>query len=129
MNISSLQFRRDGFLEEVQQTLTETRLPPQLLELEITDSVLIDGSRQAIELLEVFKRMGVQVALDDFGTGYSSLSYLRDLPTHKVKLDRSFIKDIGDDHRIAAIVQGIYFARPMPLSSLRALPRKLPQTN
>ena len=140
-------------------------MPPQLLELEITESVLLDGSRQVIELLEVFKKMGVQVALDDFGTGYSSLSYLRDLPTHKLKLDRSFIKDIGNDSRIAAIVQGIitmahhmgmcvvaegietpaqlsdlsryqcdilqgfYFAHPMPLDALRSLPKTLPGTN
>jgi diguanylate cyclase (GGDEF)-like protein/PAS domain S-box-containing protein len=165
VNISSLQFRRDGFLEEVQQALAETGLQPQLLELEITESVLLDGSRQVIELLEDLKKMGVQVALDDFGTGYSSLSYLRDLPTHKVKLDRSFIKGIGNDHRIAAIVQGIitmahhmdmcvvaegiettaqlkdlsryqcdllqgfYFARPMPLDALRSLPKTLPEAN
>lgn len=165
VNISSLQFRRDDFLGEVQQALAETGLPPQLLELEITESVLLDGSRQVIELLQLIKKMGVQVALDDFGTGYSSLSYLRDLPTHKLKLDRSFIKDIGNDRRIAAIVQGIitmahhmgmcvvaegietpaqlddlshyqcdllqgyYFARPMPLDTLRSLPKTLPETN
>ncbi|XKH61535.1 EAL domain-containing protein [Halomonas sediminis] len=107
VNISSLQFRRDGFLEDVQQVLTDTGLPPALLEFEITESVLLDGADQAIELIKQLKTIGIQVALDDFGTGFSSLSYLRDLPIHKVKLDRAFIKDILTNRCNAAIVQGI----------------------
>ncbi|RBP28332.1 PAS domain S-box-containing protein/diguanylate cyclase (GGDEF)-like protein [Marinobacter pelagius] len=163
VNISSLQFLRDGFLEEVQKVLADTGLSPVLLELEVTESVLLDGAEPVIELMETLKRMGIRVALDDFGTGFSSLSYLRDLPTHKVKLDRSFIQDIETDHRMAAIVQGVitmahrmnmkvvaegietpeqqqdlarrhcdllqgyYFARPMPLTDLKALPNVLPR--
>ncbi|MCK0715637.1 EAL domain-containing protein [Chromohalobacter sarecensis] len=107
VNISSLQFRRAGFLEDVQQALSESGLPPALLELEVTESVLLDGAEQAIALINRLKAMGIKVALDDFGTGFSSLSYLRDLPIHKVKLDRAFIKDITTDRRDAAIVQGI----------------------
>ena len=107
VNISSLQFRREGFLEEVQLALTETCLPPELLELEVTESVLLDGAGQAIALINALKSMGIKVALDDFGTGFSSLSYLRDLPIHKVKLDRAFIKDIATSRNNAAIVQGI----------------------
>ncbi|MGM0826236.1 MAG: bifunctional diguanylate cyclase/phosphodiesterase [Pseudomonadota bacterium] len=107
VNISSLQFRREGFLEEVQRALAETGLPPEFLELEVTESVLLDGAEQAIELINKLKSMGIKVALDDFGTGFSSLSYLRDLPIHKVKLDRAFIKDITTSRNNAAIVQGI----------------------
>jgi len=162
VNISSLQFLRDGFLEEVQQAIADTGVSPMLLELEVTESVLLDGAGPVIELMQTLKDMGVHMALDDFGTGFSSLSYLRDLPTHKVKLDRSFIQDIETDNRIAAIVQGVitmahhmdmkvvaegietreqqqdlahrhcdllqgyYFARPMPLKELKALPQFLP---
>lgn len=107
VNISSLQFRRAGFLADVQQALNASGLPPELLEVEVTESVLLDGAEQAIELINQLKGMGINVALDDFGTGFSSLSYLRDLPIHKVKLDRAFIKDITTDKRNAAIVQGI----------------------
>ncbi len=162
VNISSLQFLRDGFLEEVQHTLAESGLSPMLLELEVTESVLLDGAEPVIELMQTLKAMGIRVALDDFGTGYSSLSYLRDLPTHRVKLDRSFIQAIETDHRMAAIVQavitmahnmdmsvvaegietreqqqdmarrhcdllqGYYFAKPMSLADLKALPTLLP---
>jgi len=107
VNISSLQFIRDGFLDDVRRVLNETGIPPQLLELEVTESVLLDGTAPVIELMETLKTLGVRVALDDFGTGYSSLSYLRDLPVHKVKLDRSFIEKTATDHRFAAIVQGV----------------------
>jgi len=107
VNISSLQFRRDGFLDEVLGILTETGPPPALLELEVTESVLLDGAELAIELIDTLRGHGVRVALDDFGTGFSSLSYLRDLPIDKVKLDRSFICDTLHNPRSAAIVQGI----------------------
>ncbi|WP_404297523.1 EAL domain-containing protein [Halomonas sp.] len=162
VNISSLQFRRDGFLEDVREALNDTDLPPELLELEVTESVLLDGAESAIELISALKAMGIRVALDDFGTGFSSLSYLRDLPIHKLKLDQAFIKDIGTNRSNVAIVQGIitmahhldlvvvaegiealeqqqdltrrhcdllqgfYFARPMPLEAIMALPNRLP---
>ncbi|MDR5901631.1 EAL domain-containing protein [Halomonas icarae] len=162
VNISSLQFRRSGFLADVQSALDDAGLPPELLELEITESVLLNGAESAIELIEALKGMGVRVALDDFGTGFSSLSYLRDLPIHKVKLDRAFIHDITTSRNNAAIVQGIitmahhlgllvvaegieeqaqqqdldrrqcdllqgfYFARPMPREAVMQLPDRLP---
>ncbi|NMT65010.1 EAL domain-containing protein [Marinobacter orientalis] len=107
VNISSLQFLRDGFLEDVKHTLAESGLSPMLLELEVTESVLLDGAEPVIELMQTLKAKGIRVALDDFGTGFSSLSYLRDLPTHRVKLDRSFIQAIETDHRMAAIVQAV----------------------
>jgi EAL domain-containing protein (putative c-di-GMP-specific phosphodiesterase class I) len=87
--------------------LNETGLPPQMLEMEVTESVLLDGAKPVIELMETLKTMGVRMVLDDFGTGYSSLSYLRDLPIHKVKLDRSFVEKTATDHRMAAIVQAV----------------------
>ncbi|WP_302141550.1 bifunctional diguanylate cyclase/phosphodiesterase [Halomonas alkalicola] len=107
INISSLQFRRDGFLEEVQAILDETGLPPELLELEMTESILLGGAEQAIEMLDTLRGMSITVAIDDFGTGFSSLSYLRDLPIRKIKLDRAFIRDILTSRSNAAIVQGI----------------------
>ncbi len=107
VNISSLQFRRPGFLEEVEQALAESGLAPERLELEVTESVLLDGVTHAIELIRRLGELGVRVALDDFGTGFSSLSYLRDLPIHKLKLDRAFIQDIATNRSSAAIVQGI----------------------
>ncbi|WP_299315727.1 EAL domain-containing protein [uncultured Halomonas sp.] len=162
VNISSLQFRRDGFLADVQAALDDTGLPPELLELEVTESVLLDGAEQAITLINELKALGIRVALDDFGTGFSSLSYLRDLPIHKVKLDRAFIQDIATSRSNAAIVQGIitmahhldlvvvaegieereqqqdlirrncdllqgfYFARPMPREAIIELTGQLP---
>lgn len=107
VNISSLQFRRDGFLNDIQQALNTSGLPPEFLELEVTESVLLDGAERAAVLINQLKTMGIKVALDDFGTGFSSLSYLRDLPIHKVKLDKAFIKDITTNNRNSAIVQGI----------------------
>jgi len=107
VNISSLQFCRDGFLDEVKYALKATGLPPERLELEVTESVLLDGTDPIIELMQTLKTMGVRVALDDFGTGFSSLSYLCDLPTHKVKLDRRFVQKTLENRRMAAIVQGV----------------------
>lgn len=107
VNISSLQFRRDSFLADIQAALDAASLPPERLEIEVTESVLLDGAERAIELINSLKAMGVRVALDDFGTGFSSLSYLRDLPIHKVKLDRAFIQGITTNRSNAAIVQGI----------------------
>ncbi|MFO8047285.1 MAG: EAL domain-containing protein [Halomonas sp.] len=75
--------------------------------MEVIESVLPDGAERVIELINQLKAMGVRVALDDFGTSFSSLSYLRDLPIHKVKLDRAFIQDIATSRGNAAIMQGI----------------------
>jgi EAL domain-containing protein (putative c-di-GMP-specific phosphodiesterase class I) len=107
VNISPLQFRRYGFLEEVRKALEVTGLDPELLELEVTENVLMSGAGQAIETLQEIRKLGVKVSIDDFGTGYSSLRYLRQLPINKVKLDRSFIMDITENPDNAAIVQGV----------------------
>ncbi|WP_404471811.1 EAL domain-containing protein [Vreelandella venusta] len=107
VNISSLQFCRDGFLDDVKHALQASGLPAEQLELEVTESVLLDGTGPIIALMETLTSMGVRIALDDFGTGFSSLSYLCDLPTHKVKLDRRFIQEAQTSRRMAAIVQGV----------------------
>ncbi|MCA1772483.1 MAG: EAL domain-containing protein [Halomonas sp.] len=107
VNISALQFHRDGFIGEVQNILAETGLPAELLELEITESVLFNEADNAIAMLRTLREMKIAIAIDDFGTGFSSLSYLRDLPISKVKLDRTFIQNITDSPSDSAIVEGI----------------------
>lgn len=107
VNISPVHFRRNGFFDEVSQTLEESGLSPEKLELEVTEGLMMAGSEKAIELLQNIRNLGVKVAIDDFGTGFSSLSYLRQLPINKVKIDRSFIQDIAGGRENAAIVEGI----------------------
>ena len=107
VNISTMQFRRRNFVKEVEGILAETGLPGHLLELEVTEGVLMEDARETIELMKQLKALGVSVSIDDFGTGYSSLRYLRDLPASKVKLDISFIRDILTNPDNKAIVQGI----------------------
>ena len=107
VNISPLQFRRPEFIEDVLAVLEVSGLPPEFLELEVTEGVLLSGIDKAISMLKSLRELGVQVAIDDFGTGFSSLSYLRQLPITKVKLDRSFIIDVTTDRGSAAIVQGV----------------------
>ncbi|MCH8500794.1 MAG: EAL domain-containing protein [Aliidiomarina sp.] len=107
VNISPLQFRRTGFVDEVKSVLKASQLPPQLLELEVTESVLLLGADRTIAIMDELRSLGIQVAIDDFGTGYSSLSYLRSLPVNKIKLDRSFIQNLPDNQGDVAIVQGL----------------------
>ncbi|MBU3824851.1 MAG: EAL domain-containing protein [Candidatus Oceanisphaera merdipullorum] len=107
VNISPVHFRRVGFFLEVQRVLEASGLAPQLLELEVTEGLLMSDADQVIEQLVALRNLGVSVAIDDFGTGFSSLSYLRQLPINKVKLDRSFIQNIDQNRANAAIVQGV----------------------
>ncbi|MNM88648.1 Phytochrome-like protein cph2 [compost metagenome] len=107
VNISAVHFLRSNFVDTVRRALDNSGLPAHLLELEITESVLLKNTERAIELLHELKGLGVGLALDDFGTGYSSLSYLKDLPIDKVKIDRSFVQELISDPRDAAITQGI----------------------
>jgi diguanylate cyclase (GGDEF)-like protein/PAS domain S-box-containing protein len=107
INVSALQFRREGFRELVEKTLTQTGLPPENLELELTESVLISNTEVTVPVLQELKAMGVHLALDDFGTGYSSLSYLSQFPVNKVKIDRSFIKAVPANTDDAAITRAI----------------------
>ncbi|MGR2740937.1 EAL domain-containing protein [Billgrantia sp. Q4P2] len=107
VNISPVQFHRSGFVKGILEMLDEARLPPSLLELELTENIMLESTDKAIETLHELRRHGIGVVIDDFGTGYSSLSYLKHLPIDKIKIDRSFISEVISDHRDAAIVQGI----------------------
>lgn len=95
VNVSIPQFRDPDFVDKVKRLLTEYALPPSLLELEITESVVMDEPQIVIDALTDLKEFGVTIAIDDFGTGFSSMSYLQKLPLHRLKVDRSFVKDIG----------------------------------
>ncbi len=107
INISPVQFRTKGLQAILVQALTQSGLAPQRLELEITESLLIENVAETLKSLHNLHSMGVRVALDDFGTGYSSLSYLRSFPFDKIKIDRSFVVDILSDKGCAAIIQAI----------------------
>ena len=106
VNVSARQLVDDNFIEDLGNTLQETDFPPARLELELTESTL-----QLIEtsprLLNEIKAMGVTIAIDDFGTGYSSLSVLKTLPIDRLKIDRSFIRDIPADANDVALVEAI----------------------
>ncbi|MEO5813441.1 MAG: EAL domain-containing protein [Rhodanobacter sp.] len=95
VNVSAVQFRRGDLLETVRRVLTETQLDPTALELEITESLLLRNAAEASIHLDELRKIGVGVAIDDFGTGYSSLSYLHKLPVSRLKIDQSFVCEIG----------------------------------
>ena len=106
VNVSSVQFRQSTFLDDVWQALESTQVDPALLDLELTETVFLDRTDVAIDSISTLREMGVSVSVDDFGTGYSSLSYLKTLPINRLKIDRSFIKDIPceDDGMIAETI-------------------------
>jgi diguanylate cyclase (GGDEF)-like protein/PAS domain S-box-containing protein len=107
VNLSARQFLNERLLATVSEIIEETGTDPALLELEITESLMVRNPDQAAELLHALKMMGVRLALDDFGTGYSSLSYLKRFPFDSVKIDRSFIHDIPYDQDDAAITRAV----------------------
>ncbi len=107
VNVSSVQFKNDSLVQLVMDSLAESGLPPQRLELEITESVLLHDNETTLRVLHQIKTLGVRISMDDFGTGYSSLNYLRRFPFDKVKIDRSFIENIADDPSSLAIVQAV----------------------
>jgi diguanylate cyclase (GGDEF)-like protein/PAS domain S-box-containing protein len=107
VNVSAKQFRGDSFLKDLLATLDETGLDPRLLELELTESVLMKHAASAASILETLRKSGVQVAVDDFGTGYSSLSYLRKFPIDCLKIDQSFVGRIGLAADDASIVTAV----------------------
>ncbi|MCO8168797.1 EAL domain-containing protein [Pseudomonas sp. 21LCFQ02] len=107
VNISAIEFRLGGLVERIRSVLAATGLPPQRLELELTERVVIEDAPSCLELMTALKRLGVRLAMDDFGTGYSSLSYLKDLPFDTLKIDRSFISEIEHSAQGRAIVRAI----------------------
>jgi diguanylate cyclase (GGDEF)-like protein len=106
VNVSAVQLRSAGFARSVISALAFSGVPAGQLELEITESVLMDESETVLKTLRQLRELGIRIALDDFGTGYSSLGYLRRIPVDKIKIDRSFIHDLGN-HDTAAIVRTI----------------------
>ncbi|MBV8634854.1 MAG: EAL domain-containing protein, partial [Burkholderiaceae bacterium] len=107
VNVAAKQIHHKGFVEQVRDTLAITGLPAEFLELEITESSIIENVEESVNKLHQLKQLGISVAIDDFGTGYSSLSYLKQLPVDRLKIDRSFVKDTPDDIDDCAIVRTV----------------------
>ncbi len=107
VNFSARQLRQKNIAELVFKILSETKLDPALLEIEMTENVMIEDSESTMDILEELRRRGVKISMDDFGTGYSSLGYLRTFPLDKVKIDRSFLKHISTDPHDQALVKAI----------------------
>jgi diguanylate cyclase (GGDEF)-like protein len=103
VNISALQFRHESFLASLEQLLARTGADPGRIELEITESALMQVGEDMVERLKRLRRLGFTLALDDFGTGYSSLAYLKRFPIERLKIDRSFVRDLPDDPEDCAI--------------------------
>ncbi|HEX5210797.1 MAG TPA: bifunctional diguanylate cyclase/phosphodiesterase, partial [Pseudolabrys sp.] len=107
VNLSPVQFHSGDLPKVVHQILLETGLPAARLELEITEGVLIGDFNRAVSILRRLKALGVRIAMDDFGTGYSSLSYLQSFPFDKIKIDKSFITNLGQSEQSATIVRAV----------------------
>ncbi len=107
VNLSAVQFRQKDIVDMIGRILKETGLPPPLLELEMTESILMKEADVTIGTLRAIKEMGLRLSIDDFGTGYSSLSYLKRFPIDKLKIDQSFVRDIATNQDDAAIIRTI----------------------
>jgi len=107
VNIAGNQIHHSNLVEVVKNTLEITNCRTEWLELEITEDFILKKTKQAINTLQKLRDLGISLAIDDFGTGYSSLSYLKKLPVNKLKIDRSFVRDISNDMEDAALVQAI----------------------
>ncbi|UPK35332.1 EAL domain-containing protein [Bradyrhizobium sp. 186] len=107
VNLSPLQFRSGNLLSVVTDALKHSGLPPRRLELEITETLLLEKSAQVLATLHALRALGVRISMDDFGTGYSSLSYLRSFPFDKIKIDQAFVRDLGANREAQAIIRSI----------------------
>ncbi|WP_434682211.1 EAL domain-containing protein (plasmid) [Pseudomonas sp. R1-18] len=107
VNLSPVQFKKGGLVDTVRLALEDSGLAPHRLELEITESVLLDNSEDNIRTLRALKELGVGISLDDFGTGYSSLGYLRSFPFDRIKIDKSFVRDMGESREALSIIKAI----------------------
>lgn len=106
-NVSTLQLKNPDFVETIQQILQQIQMPPEKLELEITETAFIEDFDESLHKLQQIRRLGVRVAVDDFGTGYASLKYLKQLPADRIKIDRLFIKDLPDSPNDIAIISSL----------------------
>jgi diguanylate cyclase (GGDEF)-like protein/PAS domain S-box-containing protein len=119
VNLSAAQFRRGNLYETVRSALDESGADPRLLELELTESILIGDTQVVLESVRRIKALGVRLSIDDFGTGYSSLSYLRHFPVDKLKIDQSFVRDMVENPESEAIVRAIVqLARALSLRTI-----------
>ncbi len=117
VNISAIQFRQKSLEQSVNHALARSGLPPQHLELELTEGLIMEGSDSTIGTMHRLREIGVKLSIDDFGTGYSSLSYLKRFPIDKLKIDQSFVRDITTDPDDAAITRAIiHMAQSLKLS-------------
>jgi EAL domain-containing protein (putative c-di-GMP-specific phosphodiesterase class I) len=107
VNVSAWQFARPDFVDIVQKILHKTRIPPELLELELTETVLMQEPGEASAGLDRLREMGVLVSIDDFGTGYSSLAYLQRLPIQSLKIDLSFVRSIPESEEVPPLIRAI----------------------
>lgn len=107
VNVSALEFRQPDFVDRITRLLSVHQLPPTLLELELTETILLQDAQEMEQRLRVLAALGIGLAIDDFGTGYSSLAYLKKLPIHKLKIDQSFVRGLPDDDGDRAIVSAI----------------------
>ncbi len=107
VNISGPQLHRGNLIDDVKNALEQSGLPATYLEIEITESFIMQQAKEAIQQLNILKDMGITISIDDFGTGYSSLSYLKQLPIQKLKIDQSFVRDIPHDSNDMAIANAI----------------------
>jgi diguanylate cyclase (GGDEF)-like protein len=104
VNVSPVQFRFAGFVDTVREALAQSGLDPHRLELEVTEGILLNDTEETLVILAQLRELGVRLAMDDFGTGYSSLGYLQKFRFDKIKIDRSFVRNLGVDRNAAAIV-------------------------
>jgi diguanylate cyclase (GGDEF)-like protein/PAS domain S-box-containing protein len=117
VNVSAMQFRQPDFVEAVAGRLSALGLPPHLLELELTESILVQDADEVLQRLRALSALGVRLAIDDFGTGYSSLAYLKKFPIDKLKIDQSFVRGLpADESDLAIVVAMIGMARALKLS-------------
>ena len=107
VNVSARQFRSQSFVQEVTQVLEDTAINPRLLKLELTETLMLDNMDETIAKMQQLKGLGVRFSIDDFGTGYSSLAYLTRLPIDQLKIDRSFVRNIGVQASDAAVIDSI----------------------
>ena len=107
VNLSARQFKQANFIESIAEALTETGIDPQLIELELTESMLMKDIQQTTAKLKELKAMGFSISVDDFGTGFSSLNYLRHFPIDVLKIDQSFVRELFDDDAALAIIDSI----------------------
>lgn len=107
VNLSAVQFRSPTLALSVVGALAASGLPASRLELEITETVLLQDSKAVLDVLHQIRALGVRISMDDFGTGYSSLSYLRSFPFDKIKIDRSFIRELGKENDCVAIIRAV----------------------